>query len=920
VTLVVGIDLGTTHTVVAWADAARAADIRLFEIAQLVGPDEVALRPLLPSFLYAALEGERAADPWRDAPWTIGEHARRRGQEVPGRLVTSAKSWLSHSAVDRTAAILPWGNQDEGSLERISPVDASARILRHVRRAWDSAHPRTPLAAQQIVLTVPASFDQAARELTLRAANQAGLEVRLLEEPQAAFYDFMARAERSGLDRLLADESSALVLVCDVGGGTTDLTLIRVSRDASGAPDVARLAVGRHLLLGGDNMDLALAHTCERRLVEAPLHLEPKRFAQLVLACRAAKERLLGRDAPDDAPVAIAGVGSALVGNTLSTRLSRTEVESIVLEGFLPPAARDAQPQRGRAGLLAFGLPYEHDPALTRHVASFFARHAPESSVPRAVLLNGGVFHAERIAERLVQTISSWGTPAPLVLPQPHPDLAVARGAVAYGLSLAGHGLRIGGGAAHGFYVGVESMGAAKRAICVVPRGTREGERQLVTSRALALRVGRPVRFELYASDSTEAHAPGQVVSVSAEDFELLPPLATRFEAGDAPGEEVSVLLEGELTPLGTLELACVQEHPAPGAPRRRFRLAFELRGTEPALAARSASQRPASVSASQRPAPTSTGRRFDQAVEAVQRVFGKGRTDVAARETKDLVRELERLLGERASWTGELTRQLFDVVAPKHKARKRSADHERVYWMLTGYCIRPGFGHPLDPQRIALVAPLFEEGLTFSQEARAWSQFWIAGRRMAGGLAEEHQLKLRDLVDPFLAPDEAKLRRPKNFKPQALDDMLEMASWLERVPVERRGQLGRWILERTWTDRDPRLWAAVGRLGARVPVYASVHHVIPPRVVERWLDDLLREKWEQVPTAPRAAMQLARVTGDRARDLSEPLRQQVVVRLERAGARAEWIRAVRELVPVEEAERAEFFGEELPVGLRLVG
>jgi hypothetical protein len=541
-------------------------------------------------------------------------------------------------------------------------------------------------------------------------------------------------------------------------------------------------------------------------------------------------------------------------------------------------------------------------------VASFFSRHATGTPVPRAVLLNGGVFHAERIAERLLATIAGWGEPAPLRLKQPHPDLAVARGAVAYGLSLAGHGLRIGGGAAHGYYVGVEARGGARRAVCVVPRGAREGERHLATSNVLALRVGRPVRFELFASDTAPVHAPGQIVTVD-DDFELLPPLATAFEKSEAEGEEVSVVLEGELTPLGTVELACVE--PQAGATRRRFRMAFELRGAEPSLASPRLG--------SQRPGPPSTGRRFEDAVEAIQRVFGKGRKDVAARETKDLVRELERLLGERATWTGELARALFDVIAPKHKARRRSPDHERVYWMLTGYCLRPGFGHPLDPQRIALVAPLFEEGLAFSLEARAWAQFWIAWRRMAGGIREELQVKMRDGVDPFVASEDAKLKKPKGIKPQALDEMLEMASWLERVPVERRVELGRWIVERTWTDRDPRLWAAIGRIGARVPFYASAHHVIPARAAERWLDHLLREKWDQMPTAPRAALQLARVTGDRARDLPENLRLEVARHLERAGARPEWVRAVRELVPVEEAERAEFFGEELPVGLRLV-
>jgi hypothetical protein len=307
------------------------------------------------------------------------------------------------------------------------------------------------------------------------------------------------------------------------------------------------------------------------------------------------------------------------------------------------------------------------------------------------------------------------------------------------------------------------------------------------------------------------------------------------------------------------------------------------------------------------------------EAFEAIQRVFGKGRSDVKPRETKDLVRELERLLGERRTWTTDVTRALFDVLAPKHRARRRSPDHERVYWMLSGYCLRPGFGHPLDPGRIGILEPLFAEGLAFSDEARSWQQFFIAWRRIAGGLWEKAQSAMQSAIDPHLAPPEKKLSKPKHWRPQALDEMLELASWLERVPAGRRAELARSILERTWTDRDPRLWAAIGRVGARIPTYASVHHVIPAGAAERLLDHLLREKWEEMPTAPRAALQLARMTGDRARDISEPLRRDVVKRLEQHGARSEWIRAVAEYVPMEEAERIESFGEELPVGLRLL-
>ena len=923
----VGIDLGTTNTVVAYARAdaepGGGAEIAVFPVPQLVTATALAERPMLPSALYAPLDAEGARDPWTDAPWAGGEYARRRGAEVPGRQVASAKSWLAHDAVDRRAAILPWGSEDGGSGDaapRISPVDASARYLEHVRRAWDAAHPDAPLAEQEVVLTVPASFDETARELTLEAASSVGLAPRLLEEPTAAFYDWMhQQTAAAGVLSIVGGASpEALVLVCDVGGGTTDLSLIRVARAATPAGvEVSRVAVGRHLLLGGDNMDLALAHACEARLSPSS-RLDPARFAQLVAACRGAKEKLLGTDPPAEVSMAIAGAGSRLVGGTLSTKLTRDEAESIVLEGFWPRASRDAEPLRARAGLVAFGLPYERDVAITRHVASFFARHAGDGAVaPGAVLLNGGVFRAARIAARLVESIDAWrdgggGDGASLrVLPHADPDLAVARGAVAYSLARRGRGIRIGGGSSRGYYVEVASEGAGRAAVCVVPRGAREGVMQVARSRPLVLAVGRPARFELWASDEARGHGPGDVVTIDEERFTRLPPIAATFAARDAAGDvspSVRVALEGELTEIGTLDLACVELDAGPTP--RRFRLAFALREVAAGKTAPPPSVAPATTGRAGRP--------LDAALEAIARVYGKGRADVAPREAKDLVRELERHLGERATWDTATARALFDALAPGKSARRRTPDHERVFWQLAGFCLRPGFGDPLDAARVARIAPLAPERLAFPDQARGWQQFWIAWRRVCAGLGDAHQIALRDLADPWLAPAEARGKKPKGARPLAEPEMLDLASSLERVPASRRADLGAWVLERTWTDRDPRLWGAIGRLGARVPAYASLDHVVGAHVAERWVDHLLREKWDQVPTAAEAAVQLARVTGDRARDLQERVRKEVAKRLTAVGAGEGQVRAVSELVRVEDEERAAFWGESLPVGLSL--
>jgi molecular chaperone DnaK (HSP70) len=883
---IVGIDLGTTNTAVAWCD--ERGKVEVFPVPQLITPTEVESRALFPSKLYAPIEGEIPSDPFGDAPWVLGEIARRRGLEVPGRLVSSAKSWLCHPDVDRNEAILPWGVEDT-TLPRISPVDASARLLAHVRRAWDEQFPDDPLALQEVVLTVPASFDEVARELTLDAATRAGLSVHLLEEPQAAFYAYMQNTKKAGLARLVSRHGgSATVLVCDVGGGTTDLSLIRVTEDS-----IERIAVGQHLLLGGDNMDLALAHACEGRLGQK---LDPARFGQLVLACRSAKETLLGEEPPEDIPVTVLGAGRKLIGGALSTRLSRAEVEKIVLDGFLPAVERDAKPEKTRSALVAFGLPFEKDAAITRHIAAFFARHAKDLPAPDAVLFNGGLFNARRVAEHVIEVLRGWGNPDVEMLPHPEPDLAVALGAVAYGRARQGHGRKIEGGAARGYYVGVGGLNA----VCIVPRGTKEGVVQRAEGRTFALVVGRPARFELFASDVL-VHDPGEPVTVNDDDYGRMPPMTARLQGAKG---ELKVGLEGELTPVGTLELRAFEvETPEP----RRFRLAFQLRTEEPSLLAPSTSL----------PPPPSVDRRLSEALARVERVFGKSK-DATPREVKDTIRDLEKILGERSSWTMPVARSIFDALAPNRAARKRSPEHERIFWLLAGFCIRPGFGDPLDEGRVAQIAPLFAERLAFPDQARGWQAFWIAWRRIAGGLGEPAQTAMRDAVDPFFAPAERKLKKPK-FNPACPEEMLDMAASLERVPRARREELGDWILERTWTSRDPRYWAALGRVGARTPGYASLHHVVPPSVAERWLDFLLRDKWQDLPTAPLAALQLARMTGDRGRDVSERMRREVEKRLRTVGAREEWIRAVTEVVPVSETERAAFLGETLPVGLRLV-
>ena len=921
---VVGIDLGTSHTSLAFAKCESGAVPRELLIAQWVAGRRRAQHALMPSVLYAPLPGELPGVEAGPGSWVIGEYARIRSQETLGRGITSAKSWLCHSGVDRLGPILPWSLGEDASVAKLSPVEVSRRILEQVIQSFDEQQPGLALREQNVVLTVPASFDQTARKLTLMAAEQAGLRVRLLEEPQAAFYDYLG--QNSGeLLQLVGRRGPLEVLICDVGGGTTDLSLIDVDRGASGL-QFRRSAVGRHLLLGGDNMDLAVARLAEKKLDRGPL--DAARFGQLLIVAREAKEALLASDAAGVFGLQLLSSGAQLLGHSLSVDLSREEVRELVLDGFFPRTQTGELPHARRSGFTTLGLPFERDAAITRHILQFLARHA-DGRAPGALLLNGGVTRSRLIRERLLECFQGWGLGEVTLLSAPDVQLGVCRGAVRYGLSLHGFGPRIEGGTAQGYYAAIDarSPSGSKQALCVVPRGSKEGERHVLGTRRFELTLGRPARFELYSHD-TALHAPGALVDID-DEFQSLPAVTTIPRLADVDAETgVQVQLEGELSAIGTLELDCTLVHvdaattdqPSQSVGQRRFSLAFELKVPS---AANATSGVPASVRSQpeqrSRSQAAPEGARWLAAEEAVMRVLGKGRKDVVAREVKDLVRSLEKALGPRKEWDLELTRKLADSVLEGHKSRSRSEDHERVFWMLLGYCLRPGFGHSRDAERIAELWPLFDAGLSFRDGERSWQQFWIAWRRVAGGLIEPMQTRIRELLDPALAPAELKLKKPKGFRPQALDELLGVASHLERVEPDRRAALGRWLLERTWSDRDARLWTHLGRLGARVPTYASAHYVLRAAVVERWLEQLLRERWSEVSTAAQCAVSLARVTGDEARDVAPRLRADVAAALGRVGAAEEWRRAVLELVPVSLAEREQQLGDDLPLGLRLI-
>jgi len=579
---VVGIDLGTTNSSLAYVDTAEgdAARIQQLAIPQVVAPGDVAARPTLPSFLYLPGPNEQPAGalrlPWApERDFAAGEFARNFGSQVPTRLVSSAKSWLCHAGIDRRGPILPWKAPE--STRHVSPLEACKLYLQHLAEAWNHAMAADNAAArldlQEVVLTVPASFDAAARELTVEAAKAAGLvHLTLLEEPQAAFYAWLD-AHRDGWRKNV--KVGELILVADVGGGTTDFTLIEVGAE-DGNLALTRLAVGEHILLGGDNMDLALAHHAARQFADKGTKLDSGQMQLLTHSCRKAKEALLADPKLKSAPATVLGRGSKVIGGTLQTELVRADVEKALVNGFFPEVPADADPVRARAmGLTELGLPYAADPAVTKHLAAFLGKQAESlkergtHALPSAVLFNGGVFKAEPLRDRFKKVLDSWAKAAKAdkvrELGGTDLDLAVSRGAAYYGLVRRGKGVRIRGGTARSYYVGIETAlpavpGGAPpiKALCVAPFGMEEGTEADVPGQEFGLVVGEPVEFRFLGSTVRRDDVPGTLIEDWQDTVDELAPIATKLDAaGAAAGRVVPVHLHARVTELGLLELSC---------------------------------------------------------------------------------------------------------------------------------------------------------------------------------------------------------------------------------------------------------------------------------------------------------------------------------------------------------------------------
>jgi hypothetical protein len=970
---IIGIDLGTTNSVVAYIDKAQARnqetpEIQVLPVPQLVAEGELRAMPTLPSFLYFPGEHDLSAGgmklPWEEHPESVvGVLAREQGALVPGRQVSSAKSWLCHDAVDRRAKLLPW--EAEPPEPMISPVEASARYLAHLRNAWNysvaaSSGAEARFENQEIVLTVPASFDEEARELTVEAAHLAGLEtLTLLEEPMAAFYAWISahqdrlsvapaprRAPRrsrgsaprpdplpgTGPEPELQD--GELVLICDVGGGTTDFSLIRV-RFLNHQVQFERIAIGEHLLLGGDNLDLALARRVEEKLLLPKLSLRQRH--SLRRACCAAKERLLSGSSLDRLPISILGSGRAVVGGMLSAELTRDEVVEVLTGGFLPRTAPDDLPAHDRrVGLRELGLPYASEPAITKHLAAFLTQAAaaakPDSASPAqereaapavmvrpdAILFNGGFFAPAVTRAKILEAAVGWfggesNAWRPGILNNSAPESAVAIGAAYYGRVRRGGGLRIRAGSARTYYIGVQSAEAhdhALQAVCVLPAGIEEGTTLPLANRDFAVLTNRPVSFTLYSS-TTRHDEHGEVAVLDAEQVHRHAPLVTLLRYGKKSRQiELAVQLKASFTEVGTLELWCESLKT-----QHRWRLQFELRGDEGQV-------REAATPAPQAPRPIAP-ESLDAAARLIREVFGSVHGQEAgatpAMQPEAIVNKLEVALGHnKDSWPMDTIRKLCDVLAEVANGRARSRRHEARWLNLFGFCLRPGFGALLDDWRISQARRVYLAGPSFPKDPQCQVEWLVLWRRVAGGLNAGQQHELYQKYGALLGISGKKTSGRLNT--QVEHEGWRLLSSLEHLPAPWRVLLGEELLARVAEEPTDKAWLwSLGRVGARIPLYGPLNCVVAADTASKWLTALLDLPEFTAETAS-AVVQLGARTGDYLRDIDEELRQKAIARLQAAGIPEDLSLGLHQYVPPARADALRIFGESLPEGLRLVG
>jgi len=915
---IIGIDLGTTNSCVSYIDTDIAKNprlqVRMLPILQCISMGLAEPKHLLPSFYYLPASGELMEGSTR-LPWEkqmrhdafVGVFAREHGAKVPTRLVQSAKSWLCNSAAERKEKILPLEAADVSI--RVSPVEVTAAYLRHIVEAWNhqmsKGDPALEFQEQEVVLTVPASFDEVARLLTVEAAKLAGFaKLTLLEEPQAAFYGWLLEHEDSW--KGLFKDGDAVV-VCDVGGGTTDFSLIVVKADEHASLSFQRMAVGNHLLLGGDNMDQAICHFLDQKL-KGDHSLDSKQWLQLLAAARQAKEVLLGDNPPDSFSVCIQGAGSRVISGSISVEVKREELEALLLNGFFGDYPWDEAVQLNKStGLRSMGLPYEADPSITKHLASFLKKSGINK--PRYVLFNGGTMKPLHFRQAILKNLSRWFGEPVQELSSASLDLAVSRGAAYFAKARRGLGTRIGGGIPRSFYLVIDVKDkegkVSKQALTLLPRGSKEGIK-VESKRVFMLMPNSPVSFHLLTSHTRLNDAPGDIVELNEEELFPLPPIRTvlRYGKKSVLTEMIPVKLEMLLSEIGTLELWLKSQ-----STEHRWKLEFQLRtaaGEENSLLALEQRGRDEVLGEEE----------LQPAKQLIMDVF----SGASPLQPGKLMAELERLLEmPKNDWPPGVLRGLFDASLKLALQRTQSTQHESRWWNLIGFLLRPGYGYPLDDFRIKDLWKVILGDLKKDKNPETLIQTWICYRRIAGGFNKGQQTQLvGDLLSETIAQINPQRGSKSKMDANEYSEKLRMIASMELLDISSKIKLGDALIKRMTAGRGlPCDYWALGRLGARHLIRGSIANVMPKDHCTRWIETLLQSK--QNEEAFFLMEQLARKTSFREVNLPDPLIQQILSAYQSHPNIERLRRLLTEDIPLTSQEQDRIFGEHLPSGLTLM-
>ncbi len=878
---IIGIDLGTTNTAVSYIDT-ETDDTRIcpFPITQIVTFGEYDEKPLFPAFCYLPTPAE-SNDGLLDLPWSasreyvLGQFARDHGAASADRLVSSAKSWLAHAGVDRTQAILPWSG-DSGSAT-VSPVTVSAMYLTHIRHAWnhkfgrlkDSSGSRCVIENQQVILTIPASFDETARELTIDAAKQAGFEnLVLVEEPLAAFYAWLHKQEGQWQEIIKPGEQ---ILIADIGGGTTDLSLVQM--DSSNV--LHRYAVGDHLLLGGDNIDIAIARHVEK---EWRIELNSCDWSELCQTCRRAKESLLSEDR-ESVNITLMARGSSVIKNAKSAVLGKTHLMEIIESGFFPKLRPDEAVETRRSGIRQMGLPYASNPAITHHILSFLrsadriARElefrktsGPESlsdlrdsrvdseseralSYPDKILFNGGTMIPPQIRSRIISTIASWfpNNSPPTELKVTDYSLAVTLGAAYYGKVRRGLGIKVKGGIARSYYIEVEDSQHKKQLICVIARDTDENVEVAVPGKFF-LQTNMRALFNLYSSATRLTDRPGDTIS-DREELSAVAPLLTVVRFGKSEKRSIDVTVVTRLTEVGSLELSILSTQTD-----HKWPLKFDLRSIRDA----------ADSANSQGPEIILDAAKVTGAQQIIESRFNGHGRDLPA-----LFGLLEKELDiPRRDWSIQLLRELADTMISLKQTRGNSAEHETRWLNLAGFCLRPGFGDPADQLRVREIWKIWFDDVRYSKNPQATAEWWVFWRRIAAGLKGGHQITIANRLRKLLFP-KGVYRRKIREGAQTKTEMWRCLGSLEAVSIQLKISIATVLLERVDVLEPFEYWV-LARVGARRLFHGPLASVVPPLVARNWLKKIAAASPSRAARDMQlfSAAQLATVTGDRNIDL----------------------------------------------------